>query len=48
MPRCRRRETATDRFVKNIAGSVGRTVGSTVARSIGNALVRGILGSLTR
>ena len=42
------RETATDRFVKNIAGSVGRTVGSTVARSIGNALIRGILGSLTR
>ena len=42
------RETATDRFVKNIAGSVGRTVGSSVARSIGTALVRGILGSLTR
>jgi DNA helicase HerA-like ATPase len=42
------RESATDRFVKNVAGSVGRTVGTTVARSIGNALIRGILGSLTR
>ncbi|MCA0433601.1 MAG: DUF853 domain-containing protein [Proteobacteria bacterium] len=36
----RTRETATDRFVKNMAGSV--------ARSIGSALVRGILGGLTR
>jgi uncharacterized protein len=36
----RQRETATDRFVKNMAG--------TVARQIGGALVRGILGSLTR
>ncbi len=42
------KETATDRFVKNVAGSVGRQLGSTVARSIGNALVRGILGGLTR
>jgi uncharacterized protein len=42
------RETATDRFVKNVASSVGRQLGSTMARSIGNALVRGILGSLTR
>ena len=42
------RETATDRFVKNVASSVGRTVVSSVARSIGNALVRGILGSLSR
>jgi DNA helicase HerA-like ATPase len=42
------RETATDRFVKNVASSVGRQLGSTVARSIGNALVRGILGGLTR
>jgi hypothetical protein len=42
------RESATDRFVKNVASSVGRQLGSTVARSIGNALVRGILGGLTR
>ena len=42
------RESATDRFVKNIAGSVGRTLGSSVARQLGNALVRGILGGLTR
>ena len=41
-------ESATDKFVKNVAGSVGRQLGSSVARSIGNALVRGILGSLTR
>jgi hypothetical protein len=44
----RERESATDRFVKNVAGSVGRQLGSTVARSIGNALIRGILGGLTR
>ena len=36
----RPRETATDRLVKNMAGSVGR--------SIGNALVRGVLGNLLR
>ena len=41
-------ESATDRFIKNAASSVGRTLGSTVTRSITNALVRGILGSLTR
>ena len=34
------RESATDRFVKNLASSA--------ARSIGTALVRGLLGSLTR
>jgi DNA helicase HerA-like ATPase len=44
----RERETATDRFVKNVASSVGRQLGTSVARSIGNALVRGILGGLTR
>ena len=44
----RERESATDRFVKNAASSVGRTLGTSVARSIGNALVRGILGGLTR
>ncbi len=44
----RQRDSATDRFVKNMAGTVGRQLGTTVARSIGNALVRGILGGLTR
>jgi uncharacterized protein len=44
----RERETATDRFVKNVASSVGRQLGTSVARSVGNALVRGILGGLTR
>lgn len=34
------RETATDRFVKNMA--------STAGRQIGNMLIRGILGSLTK
>jgi hypothetical protein len=34
------RETATERFVKNVASSVGRSVGS--------AIVRGILGGLLR
>ncbi len=41
-------ESATDRFVKGVAGSVGRQLGTSVARSIGNALVRGLLGGLTR
>jgi uncharacterized protein len=41
-------QSATDRFVKGVAGSVGRQIGTSVARSIGNALVRGLLGSLTR
>jgi uncharacterized protein len=40
----RTRESATDRFVKNVAGSVGREVGNMVVRG----LVRGILGSLRR
>ena len=44
----RERETASDRFVKNVAGSVGRQVGSMVVRNLGDVLVRGILGSLTR
>ena len=34
------RETATDRFVKNMA--------STAGRQIGNMIIRGILGGLTR
>jgi uncharacterized protein len=41
------RETPTDRFVKNIASTVGRQVGSSLARTISQALQRGILGSLT-
>jgi uncharacterized protein len=44
----RQPQSATDRFVKNMASSVGRQLGTSVARSIGNALVRGILGGLTR
>jgi DNA helicase HerA-like ATPase len=40
----RQRESATDRFIKNVAGSVGRQVGSMVVRS----LVRGILGGFSR
>jgi len=44
----RQRESATDRFVKNVASSVGRQLGTTVARSLGNAIIRGILGGLTR
>jgi DNA helicase HerA-like ATPase len=43
-PASRPRETATDRFVKNVAGSAGREVGNMVVRQI----VRGILGSLRR
>ena len=43
-PASRARDTATDRFVKNVAGSVGREVGNMVVRQ----LVRGILGSLRR
>jgi uncharacterized protein len=41
-------QSATDRFVKGVAGSVGRQIGTSIARSIGNALVRGLLGGLTR
>ncbi|MFO1088329.1 MAG: helicase HerA-like domain-containing protein [Hyphomicrobiales bacterium] len=41
------RDTATDRFVKNVASTVGRQVGTTLARTIADALQRGILGSLT-
>ncbi len=44
----RERESAMDRFVKNMASSVGRQLGSTAGRSITNAIVRGILGGLTR
>jgi DNA helicase HerA-like ATPase len=44
----RQRESATDRFVKNIAGSVGRQVGGILVRQVGGALVRGILGGLIR
>jgi DNA helicase HerA-like ATPase len=44
----RARETATERFVKNVAGSVGRQVGTIVVRQVGNAIVRGILGGILR
>ncbi|CAN5284773.1 DUF853 domain-containing protein [soil metagenome] len=40
----RQRESATDRFVKNMASTVGRQVGTVIVRS----LVRGIFGNLTR
>jgi DNA helicase HerA-like ATPase len=45
------RETATDRFVKNVASSVGREVGrvgTSFMREAGRQLIRGILGGLTR
>jgi DNA helicase HerA-like ATPase len=38
------RDTATERFVKNMAGSVGREVGNMIVRQV----FRGILGSLSR
>ena len=44
----RQRESATDRFVKNVAGSVGRSLGSSITRSITGAIVRGILGGFSR
>jgi hypothetical protein len=44
----RRTDSATDRFVKNVAGSVGRQVGNVLVRQMGAALVRGILGGLLR
>jgi hypothetical protein len=44
----RRTDSATDRFVKNVAGSVGRQVGSVLFRQLGTALVRGVLGGLLR
>jgi DNA helicase HerA-like ATPase len=45
------RETATDRFVKNVASTVGREVGrmgTRFAREAGGQLLRGILGGLLR
>jgi hypothetical protein len=39
-PRASTRETATDRFVKNMASTAGRQIGSMI--------IRGILGGLTR
>jgi DNA helicase HerA-like ATPase len=38
------RDSATERFVKNMAGSVGREVGNIIVRQV----VRGILGGLSR
>jgi DNA double-strand break repair helicase HerA and related ATPase len=43
-PSARTRETATERFIKNVAGSVGREVGNMVVRQV----FRGILGGLSR
>jgi DNA helicase HerA-like ATPase len=43
-PRATTRDTATERFVKNMAGSVGREVGNMIVRQV----FRGILGSLSR
>jgi DNA helicase HerA-like ATPase len=40
----RTRDTATERFVKNMAGSVGREVGNMIVRQV----FRGILGGLSR
>jgi len=42
------RDSATDRFIKNVAGSVGRQVGNVLVRQVSGALIRGILGGLTR
>jgi membrane protein involved in colicin uptake len=44
----RRSDSATDKFVKNVASSVGRQVGNMIVRNIGNSLVRGILGGLLK
>ncbi len=44
----RRTDSATDRFVKNVAGSVGRQLGSVLVRQLGSSLVRGVLGGLLR
>jgi len=43
----RRTDSATDRFVKNIASTVGRQVGNMLVRNSGS-IVRGILGSLLK
>jgi DNA helicase HerA-like ATPase len=43
-PRATTRDTATERFVKNMAGSVGREVGNMIVRQV----FRGILGGLSR
>jgi DNA double-strand break repair helicase HerA and related ATPase len=40
----RTRDTATERFVKNMAGSVGREVGNMIVRQV----FRGILGGISR
>jgi DNA helicase HerA-like ATPase len=45
--RSRRTDSATDRFVKNVASTVGRQVGNMLVRNSGS-IVRGILGSLLK
>ncbi|MEM9472020.1 MAG: helicase HerA-like domain-containing protein [Pseudomonadota bacterium] len=45
--RSRRTDSATDRFIKNVASTVGRQVGNMLVRNSGS-IVRGILGSLLK
>jgi preprotein translocase subunit SecF len=45
--RSRRTDSATDRFVKNMASTVGRQVGNMLVRNSGSIL-RGILGGLLK
>lgn len=45
--RSRRTDSATDRFVKNMASTVGRQMGNMLVRHSGS-IVRGILGSLLK
>ncbi len=45
--RSRRTDSATDKFIKNVASTVGRQVGNMLVRNSGS-IVRGILGSLLK
>jgi len=45
--RSRRTDSATDRFVKNMASTVGRQIGNMLVRN-GGSIVRGILGGLLK
>ncbi len=45
--RTRRTDSATDRFVKNMASTVGRQIGNMLVRN-GGSIVRGILGGLLK
>jgi uncharacterized protein len=46
--RSRQPDSATDRFVKNVASSVGRQLGTVIVRNISNSLIRGVLGGLLK